>query len=67
MEPLPKVIHFHGQGALLLLGILPALCKAMGQLVQASKKTQANSAEDSRDGDIIDAGQRKITTSFADG
>lgn len=31
----------------------------MGQLVQASKKTQANSAEDFRDGDIIDAEQRK--------
>lgn len=58
-EPLPKVICFHGKGALLLLGILHAIWKTMGQLVHAFNKIQANSAEDFRDDDITDVGQRK--------
>lgn len=55
MEPLPKVKCFHGYGALLLLGILHAICKALGQLVQDSNKIQANSADDFRDDVVIDA------------
>lgn len=38
-----------------------SLChmQSNGKLVQASNKIQANSAEESRDDDIIDTGQRK--------
>lgn len=43
----------------MLLGMLHATCKVTGQLVQASNKIEAHSAEVFRDDDIIDAGQGK--------
>lgn len=43
----------------MLLGMLHAICKVVGQLLQVSNKIQAKSAEVFRDDDIIDAGQRK--------